>query len=128
MVKTVKSATATPKKKRAAPSVDAVFRAFSDQTRLRILRLLQQGEVCVCDLVSALQVPQPKVSRHLARLRKAGLVKVRKDGLWSYYTLAPSTSAFHGKLIECMTCCFDQVPSLRKDQLRLKKCATTKCC
>ena len=124
----VKTPMASRPKKRAAPSVDSVFRAFSDVTRLRILRLLQQGEVCVCDLVSALQVPQPKVSRHLSRLRKAGLVKVRKDGLWCYYTLAPATSAFHGKLIECMACCFDQVPSLHEDQVRLKKCATAKCC
>ena len=51
-----------------------MFRAFSDRTRLRLLHLLRGGEGCVCDLVRVLGVPQPKVSRHLAYLRKAGLV------------------------------------------------------
>lgn len=60
----------------AAPAnrVDFLFRAFSDRTRLRILNLLKPGELCVCDLVRVLGHPQPKISRHLAYLRKAGLV------------------------------------------------------
>ena len=58
--------------KKATP-VDLVFRAFSDRTRLRILHLLRGGELCVCDLVKVLDVPQPKASRHLAYLRRAGL-------------------------------------------------------
>ena len=107
-----------------------MFRAFSDRTRLRILHLLRAGgETCVCDLVDVLGVPQPKVSRHLAYLRKAGLVKVRKDGLWSYYTMAPTRNAFHGKLLECLGCCFGDVPELAKDAERLglgKGCS--KCC
>ena len=64
--------------------VDRLFRAVSDRTRLRILHLLQDGELCVCDLVSVLRVPQPTASRHLAYLRRAGLVQVRKDKSWSY--------------------------------------------
>lgn len=99
--------------------VDTTFRAFSDRTRLRILNLLKPGELCVCDLVRAMELPQPKVSRHLAYLRKAGLVTGRKDGLWMYYTLAPAKNAFHQKLMECLSCCFQDVPELAKDVKRL---------
>ena len=60
-----------------ADTVDLMFRAFSDRTRLRILCLLHQREFCVGDLVDILQAPQPTISRHLAHLRKAGLVAVR---------------------------------------------------
>jgi ArsR family transcriptional regulator len=115
--------------KAAGTRVDLMFRAFSDRTRLRILHLLRAGETCVCDLTAVLGVPQPKVSRHLAYLRKAGLVAARKDGLWSYYTLAPARGAFHAKLLECLGCCLGDVPELAKDAERL---ATgrggSKCC
>jgi ArsR family transcriptional regulator len=110
--------------------VDLAFRAFSDRTRLRILNLLRGGELCVCDLIDVLGVPQAKVSRHLAYLRRAGLVHVRKDGLWSYYTLTAAKGAFHTKLLECLACCFTDVPELAKDAARLgrqKKCGP-KCC
>lgn len=105
----------------AKSSVDRVFRAFADRTRLRILHLLHRRERCVCDLVEVLAVPQPKVSRHLAYLRKAGLVMARKDGLWSYYRLAPAGSEFHRNLLECLICCFSDVPELVKDAGKLSK-------
>lgn len=101
--------------------VDAMFRAFADPTRLRILNLLRPGERCVCDLVQIIDVPQPKISRHLAYLRKAGLVVARKDGLWMHYSLSPIKGAFHQKLIECLGCCFQDVPELAKDLARLGK-------
>lgn len=65
-----------------------VFKAFSDETRLRILKLLEHGELCVCDLVAALEMVQPKVSFHLAILKEAGLVRDRKDGKWTHYKLS----------------------------------------
>lgn len=99
--------------------VDVMFRAFSDRTRLRILHLLRGGELCVCDLVDVLGVPQPTASRHLAYLRKAGLVVTRKAGYWSYYSLAPAKNRFHQKLLDCLTCCFEDVPQLAKDAKRL---------
>src|SRR6185369_7910269 len=99
--------------------VDRMFRAFSDRTRLRILHLLRDGELCVCDLVETIGVPQPKVSRHLAYLRRAGLVLARKEGLWSYYKLAPARNQFHQKLLDCLTCCFGTVPELAKDAAAL---------
>ena len=99
--------------------VDVMFRAFSDRTRLRILNLLRGGETCVCDLVDVLGLPQPKVSRHLAYLRKAGLVVGRKDGLWMHYGLTPAKTKFHKSLLTCLSCCFQCVPELKKDAERL---------
>jgi ArsR family transcriptional regulator len=99
--------------------VDAMFRAFSDRTRLRIMHLLQPGELCVCDLVAVLRVPQPKVSRHLSYLRRAGFVKARKEGLWSYYQLAPATGPFHRKMLDCVATCFADVPELARDAAEL---------
>jgi len=65
-----------------------LFKALSDETRLRILALLQGGELCVCDLMAVLELPQSTVSRHLATLRNAGLVEDRRQGVWMYYRLA----------------------------------------
>lgn len=101
--------------KTAAIPINRIFRAFSDATRLRILSLLKGGERCVGDLVSILGVPQPKVSRHLAYLRKAGLVEARERGLWNFYRLAPATSPFHQKLLECLSACFGDVPKVARD-------------
>lgn len=98
--------------------ISTMFRAFSDPTRLRILRLLQAGECCVGDLVSSLELPQPSVSRHLAYLRDAGLVAVRKQGLWVYYRLTPAEGAFHQSLLYCLKCCFNEVPELQADARR----------
>ncbi|MCI0747296.1 MAG: metalloregulator ArsR/SmtB family transcription factor [Verrucomicrobia subdivision 3 bacterium] len=103
---------------------DAKFRAFSDQTRLRILHLLLGGEMCVNDLVEIIDVPQPTASRHLAYLRRAELVVTRKDGQWIYYRLAPAENAFHRKLLECLSKCFEEVPDIQEDAkgaARLKK-------
>lgn len=96
-------------------TVDLIFRAFSDRTRLRILSLLKQGELCVGDLVGILRVPQPKVSRHLAYLRRAGLVRTRESGLWNFYSLAAPGSPFHKKMIECLGACFGDVPEIARD-------------
>ena len=68
--------------------LETMFKALADRTRLRILALLSAGEICVCNIHDSLGVPQPTVSRHLAYLRKAGLVAWRKDGLWVHYRLA----------------------------------------
>src|SRR5258708_6734396 len=111
--------------------VDTMFRAFSDRTRLRILNLLRPGELCVCDLVRVIGAPQPKVSRHLAYLRKAGLVTARKEGLWMYYELAAARNDFHRKLLECLVCCFTaDVPELARDAKQLGKicCEKRECC
>src|SRR6187401_1803600 len=68
-------------------ALETAFKALADATRLRILGLLLSGEVCVCDIHESLKIPQPKASRHLAYLRRAGLVETRRDGLWIHYRL-----------------------------------------
>jgi ArsR family transcriptional regulator, arsenate/arsenite/antimonite-responsive transcriptional repressor len=114
-------------KTKAIGRVDSMFRAFSDRTRLRILHLLLPGELCVCHIVDVLELPQPKVSRHLAYLRRAGLVLARKERLWNYYRLAPVRGEFHEKLVECLKTCCREVPELADDRQRLKKCVSD-CC
>lgn len=76
----------------------ALFKAFSDETRLRILFLLAVRELCVCELVSVLEMPQGKISRHLALLKQAGAVEDRRDGTWIYYSLAQSPSGLLDRL------------------------------
>ncbi len=64
-----------------------IFKALSDGTRLRIVKLLEKGELCVCDIVAALDMAQPKVSFHLGTLKEAGLIEDRKQGKWTHYRL-----------------------------------------
>ncbi len=97
------------------------FKTLSDENRLRIIRLLaKRNELCVCDIMSVLRMGQSKVSRHLAYLRKAGLVAGRKDGLWSHYSLAKPESGAHRRILECVSGCFNEVPALKNDLSRLK--------
>jgi ArsR family transcriptional regulator, arsenate/arsenite/antimonite-responsive transcriptional repressor len=72
----------------AGRSLDLLFRALADATRLRLLNLIADRELCVCYFVEILRTSQPKVSRHLAYLRKAGIVKARREGKWMHYRLA----------------------------------------
>ena len=86
------------------------FKAMADETRLRILALLAcDGELCVCDIMAALELPQSTISRHLGILRKAGLVNDRKEGLWVYYTLVEPSTPLNERLEDLLkrviTCC-----------------------
>lgn len=67
-----------------------IFKALSDTTRLRVLKLLESGELCVCDIVTALEMSQPKISFHLNTLKEAGLITDRKEGRWIHYRLDDS--------------------------------------
>lgn len=111
------SATSAPE----ARQINLMFRAFSDPTRLRILTLIHDRELCVGDIVTVVRLPQPTVSRHLAYLRRAGLVGSRKDGLWVYYSLAKPSSPFHHRLISCLASCFSDVPEIARDAKRAAK-------
>lgn len=84
-------------------SLDVLFRALADQTRLRLLNLIADREICVGYFVEILGVSQPKVSRHLAYLRKAGIVASRREGKWMHYRLAmPKDKVAHGILRETL--------------------------
>lgn len=97
-----------------------MFKGFSDPLRLRILHLLRSGELCVCDLVEILKVPQPTASRHLAYLKRSGLITSRRERYWTYYGVAPGRTAFHKKLLECLDTCFADVPALAVDDKRAR--------
>jgi ArsR family transcriptional regulator, arsenate/arsenite/antimonite-responsive transcriptional repressor len=101
------------------PLVDTL-KALAHPVRLRILALLRDGELCVCDLVEILQAPQPTVSRHLSYLRRAGLVTARQERSWNFYELSPAKRAFHKKLLECLSVCFRDVPELDADGQRAR--------
>ena len=75
-------------KKRHTCPLEQLFRALADRTRLRLINLMADQEICVCYLVEVIDAPQPKISRHLAYLRRAGIVLARRDGKWMHYKLA----------------------------------------
>ena len=92
-----------------------MFRVFADHTRVRVLRLLQDGPLCVGDLVDILGAPQPTVSRHLAYLRRNGFVDARQHGLWMFYALAPAQGELHAKLLECLAAAARILPGIKAD-------------
>ena len=98
-----------------------LFKAFADPVRLRLLNLLAGREVCVCHLHEALNLPQPTVSRHLAYLRKAGLVVGRKDGLWVHYRLARATTDLHRTMIESVAPALGDLDAMKADVDRLDR-------
>jgi ArsR family transcriptional regulator len=79
------------------------FKALSDETRLQMMALLlENDELCVCDFVGALGLTQSKASRHLRYLYNAGLVKDRREGVWTHYRLTPRPSPKHEILLEAL--------------------------
>ena len=107
-----------------AKRIDQLLRALADTTRLRILALVASGETCVCHIHGALGLPQPTVSRHLAYLRRAGLVLGRRDGLWVHYRLAvPEAPALAGVLKATLDA-LGEVRSITTDRRRLSGLTT----
>lgn len=104
-----------------------LFKAFSDETRLRILNLLAQRDHCVCEFQAILRVPQPKISRHLAYLRRSGLVEVSKCGKWATYSLAKPRDSVHASLVRCIKGCFGDVDFLQRDIERGRKLPPVVC-
>ena len=100
--------------------------AFADPTRLRILGLLAGGEICVCNIHECLGISQPAASRHLAYLRKKGLVETRKDGLWVHYTLAALDEPVMRVLMSAVTHVLSHCEAIGRDRQRLE--AQTGCC
>ena len=109
---------------RTNKSMDTLFRALADSTRLRLLNLIADREICVCYFVEILRISQPKISRHLAYLRRAGLIEARREGKWMHYRLAtPQDRAAAGILRETLKH-LQQQPEMRKDSSRL----SSACC
>ena len=104
----------------APVSTNVLFRAFADQTRLRLLNLLLERELCVCELCAVLDEIQPKISRHLAYLRRAGLVTVRQEGKWKYYAIPKRSTGLPRTLLNCVRGCLRGSDLLQEDLSRLK--------
>ena len=106
--------------------METLFRALADATRLRILGLLLTGEVCVCDIHESLKIPQPKASRHLAYLRRSGLVDTRREGLWIHYRLGKLADPVTAAIVDAVRHALTHVDTVHRDAARLQK--TTGCC
>jgi ArsR family transcriptional regulator, arsenate/arsenite/antimonite-responsive transcriptional repressor len=106
--------------------MEDLFKALADSTRLRILGLLLAGEVCVCDIHESLKIPQSKASRHLAYLRKSGLVETRRDGLWVHYRLGRFADPVLAAIGYAVRHALTHVDTVQRDGERLQK--RTGCC
>ena len=95
-----------------------IFKSLADETRLRILLLLGDDELCVCDLMAVLQLPQSTVSRHLAYLRNAGFVDARRQGIWMYYRLASGVN-LHRELLDLLKTYSLVLPMAQQDRVAL---------
>jgi ArsR family transcriptional regulator, arsenate/arsenite/antimonite-responsive transcriptional repressor len=98
-----------------------LFRALGDETRVRIVALLSHGELCVCHLLTALEISQPNVSRHLGILRMAGVVDARRDGTWVYYRLVEQEHAAVQEVLSTVAKSFGAERAIRTDHAKLRK-------
>jgi ArsR family transcriptional regulator, arsenate/arsenite/antimonite-responsive transcriptional repressor len=98
-----------------------LFKAFSDEKRLRLLNLLAQRPHCVSELQSIIRSPQPTVSRHLAYLRRSGLVAVERHGRMIVYSLAAATNPVHSAVLRSVCGCFREIDLLQRDIERSTK-------
>ncbi|MGE0155644.1 MAG: metalloregulator ArsR/SmtB family transcription factor [Geobacter sp.] len=97
-----------------------IFKSLADETRLRILLLLtDHGELCICDLMAALELPQSTVSRHVAYLKNAGWLNDRRGGVWMYYSLRASQDALHCDLVALLRLRCTALPEAVEDRSRL---------
>ncbi len=97
-----------------------LFKALADETRLRILNLLVQGELCVCDIMAVLDIGQSKASRHLACLRHVGLVNDRRNGVWMYYSLARPSGVTHRRVLDWLAEATTELPRAAADRKTLQ--------
>jgi ArsR family transcriptional regulator len=104
-------------------SVDLLFRALADRTRLRLLNLIADRDICVCYFVEILGISQPKISRHLAYLRRAGIVAARRQGRWMHYRLIAPEDAVAAAILNETLAHLRQLPELRKDLAKLETCS-----
>jgi ArsR family transcriptional regulator len=97
------------------------FRALADRTRLRLLNLMRNEEVCVCFFVEVLNTNQPKISRHLAYLRRAGIVGARREGPWMHYRIAEPADADAAQVLRDVMTWLGNDQEMQKDRARLVK-------
>ncbi len=98
-----------------------LFKALSEEVRLRIVALLSQGELCVCEIMAALELPQSTVSRHLAYLKNCGWVAGRRQGVWMHYRLASTDSAMMRDIQNILVRQLAALPEAEQDRVRLAR-------
>lgn len=97
------------------------FAALADTTRLRLLNLMEEAEVCVCYFVEVIGTNQPKISRHLAYLRKAGIVAARRDGIWAHYRITPPKNEHAAKALQDIQAWLREDAEMQKDKKQMAK-------
>jgi ArsR family transcriptional regulator, arsenate/arsenite/antimonite-responsive transcriptional repressor len=115
-------------KRRGKVSLDLLFRALADGTRLRVLNLIADREICVCYFVEILRAGQPKISRHLAYLRRAGIAAARREGKWMHYRLTIPKDEVAARILRETLKHLREKPEMKRDLVRLNSvcCAPQK--
>ncbi len=108
-------------KKSATFDMERLFVALSDKTRLRLLNLMGEDEVCVCFFVEILAELQPKISRHLAYLRRAGIVGARREGKWMNYRIIPPSDPHAERILKDVLSWLKEDKEMQRDRMRLVK-------
>ena len=101
--------------------IERFFQALGDKTRLRLLNLLDEQEICVCYFVEILGQPQPKISRHLAYLRNAGIVTARREGKWMYYRIVMPPNVGAARILKEILGWLKEEKSMQSDRSRLRR-------
>jgi len=99
----------------------SLFRALGDRTRLRLLNLMTEGELCVCYFVEILGESQPKISRHLAYLRRVGIVAARREGKWMHYRIARPPDAHQARVLDCVLDALAVDRQMQRDRQSLER-------
>ncbi len=108
-------------------NIELLFKALADGTRLRLISLISDSEVCVCFFVAILKISQPKISRHLAYMRRAGIVKARREGKWMHYRLAEPPDEHAARIFREVRASMAEHPEFQRDREKLLQvcCAAT---
>lgn len=106
---------------RSLQELERLFQALGDRTRLRLLNLMAAGELCVCFCTEVLGEPQPKISRHLAYLRGAGLVAARRESKWVHYRITRPENPLARAVLESVLASFEEDRQMQRDRLALVK-------
>jgi ArsR family transcriptional regulator len=98
-----------------------LFKALADRTRLRLINLIGEDEVCVCFFVEVLKINQPKISRHLAYLKRAGVVSARREGKWIHYRITEPRDPHAARIFREVRTWLAGHPAMQSDRSRLQK-------
>jgi ArsR family transcriptional regulator len=102
-------------------SIALLFKALADRTRLRLINLIGNDEVCVCFFVEVLKINQPKISRHLAYLRRAGVVSARREGKWIHYRIVEPPDPHAANIFREVRTWLANDPAMKGDRARLQR-------